>query len=448
MNPQNTGPAGEVSATSPTTLKIADLMFQPVRFDLTETTGRLVADLIDTNWVQRARSVRQLSTTYVTFPNADHTRFPHLIGACQLAIKAMEAMQEHCNKDTLAHIERYKPAVAVAALFHDLGQMAPGSHLAAKVFFPGQKDQHEDIGIRIVLEDPQIKSILESYDPVLPELVAKILTEKSVDGDPPPWTHELISGGGWNVDRGHWVYNDAILTGVGFGQYNPDRLLEALTLTPDMHIGIREQGLRALEHFFFARKHLYEEVYQHRPALVADGMYIKLFERARELGVAQLPYCDKHMSAILTAPTPSDLELETVYNMREHRVWYHIDSWQEAEDPILADLARRIMDRDLFKTLRLNNGNGERVRELAMSSIHELGFDPKYYSFEIATKNVTRNDFQNFIKVVAEDGAVHSVEDLSGVFRALKEDSVQQRRWLVVPEPVRDAVISKLKGQG
>src|SRR4051794_22424522 len=47
------------------------------------------AALIDTPEVQRLRSVRQLHLAYLVYPNAQHTRFEHVLGAYHLMTRAI-----------------------------------------------------------------------------------------------------------------------------------------------------------------------------------------------------------------------------------------------------------------------------------------------------------------------------------------------------------------------
>lgn len=420
-------------------VEFADLMFQPIRFDRHDPAASVVVELIDTEWVQRARYIRQLSTTYVTFPYGEHSRFGHLLGAAQLAIKALDSMLERSNPQISAEITKYKVAVVAAALLHDVAQMAPGSHLAEKIFFPNRKAFHEELGAKVIREDPAIHSILESAGVGTAELTAKILLEDSAI---PRWCWQLISGGGWNVDRGHWIYVDSILCGVKYGSYNPHRLISSLCISADGELAIERQGLDDLEHFTIARKQLYQKVYEHRVGLVADGLYERVVRRAREVGVKNLPFCDDAMREILEAKSPHTLTLKTVNAMREHLFWYHLERWKVAQDKILADLASRILDRRLLKTIALTEKNRAALRIKTEDAVRACGFDPNYYLFETATRDVTHKDFGTFLRVQLESGELRSATEFSHVLRALESNNtVVEERWVALPEEARKKVL-------
>ncbi len=420
--------------------EISDPMFQPIQFDIADPAGKVVTELIDTKWFQRTRHVRQLSTTHFTFPYADHPRFGHLLGAPQLAIDAMNSIAERSSDAIRDQINKFKVAVVAAAQCHDITHMAPGSHLASSIYFPGQPDPHEEFAAKLVMSDPEIKEILLRYGADVPNQVAAILREDTGVDAPPAWTSQLISGGGWNVDRGHWTFMDSLLCGVKYGNYNPHQLINSLVITDEGRLAITERGLSDLESFFIARRYLYEQIYFHRVGLGADQLYKNLIKRAREIGPQELPFCDPHMERILKAKSPADIDLETVFAMREYRFEYHLDSWTNAKDPILSDLADRILNRRLFKMARVSEDpqRAVRQREVAKEVVTTCGFDPEYYLFEVATRNVSRGDFATFLAVRHDGGNLQPATELSHVLSSLASTTTKEKRYLVFPEEVRE----------
>ena len=123
-------------------------------------------------------------------------------------------------------VKPFREAVSAAALLHDIGHIAPGSHTAYKVLFPDSQDMHEILTLRIIKEDPILQSILNQNSKEVAQLNRQKLLEES--SDLPPWTWEIISGGGWNTDRGNWCVIDSIMAGVNYGKYNIPALIDAL----------------------------------------------------------------------------------------------------------------------------------------------------------------------------------------------------------------------------
>ena len=50
--------------------------------------------VIDHPWVQRMRFIHQLQTAWWVYPSAEHTRFPHVLGAMHLGSRAVAALYE------------------------------------------------------------------------------------------------------------------------------------------------------------------------------------------------------------------------------------------------------------------------------------------------------------------------------------------------------------------
>ena len=426
-------------------LEIADPYFRPIRFDLREPVGRLVRELIDTRMFQRLRYVRQLSTTYVSFPFADHTRFGHCLGSAEIAMLAVEALIRKAPKRRRQEIEQYRTAVVAAALLHDVGQIAPGSHLAFKVYFPDAEDIHEQYGCWIVEQDQEIRGVLERFDSELPRLVSLIMQEGGQGGDqegsPPPWTYQLISGGGWNIDRGHWTLLDSVLCGVQYGTYDLHSLIGALVITDAGHLAIEKKGIAPLEHFAVARKQLYKIVYQHRVGLATDAMYQGVARRARELGVGKLPFLDSVMEKVLSTSDPRDLDLNTIAALREYHFFYHLDRWSKGGDQVLADLSDRILHRRIFKTIEIVPEQSNEQEVAARAALEQLGLDPNYYLVTLSKSDVTKKDFKNFLLVWMKEGGLKQVTELGGVFRALAEQpDVLEQRWLALPSEGRELV--------
>jgi len=258
------------------TVSFADIAHQTLIFDRTDPTSQLILSLVDTIWFQRLRSIRQTGNTNLVYMFAEHSRFGHCLGVAYLA----HLLMKHLAKQAPEMVAPYETAVAVAALLHDIGHVAPGSHVATRIWAPHANDSHETISIRIIQEDQEIQNLLRNVSPELPELVIKILSE---DKDLPPWTVAIISGGGWNADRGNWAMVDSAMCCVSYGRYNVNALIDAFRLSPDGRLVIQESRLDALTHFFVARDSMYRQVYQHRVLQTADALNCNVVLRLRDL---------------------------------------------------------------------------------------------------------------------------------------------------------------------
>lgn len=410
----------------------ADIVHDSITFSDDLPSQKLILSLIDTRWFQRLRDVSQTANTRLVFMFSEHSRLGHCIGAAYLAELVLTQFLQ--NPELRAHadsLHRYRSAVAAVALLHDVGHLAPGSHMAFRTWFPKEHDSHEELGLRIIEEDPEIQQILHAADPELPAMVRQVVRG---DAAAPPWCYHLTAGGGWNVDRGNWLSVDSVMAGVHYGLYNIGALVDSLTLTAAGELALRENRLDAMLHFAVSRHAMYRQLYQHRTLLAADVLNQAIVRRARELR-PNLPFLDSAMDSILACRTPDELTLETVFQMRESWWRYHISRWALSSDAILSDLCNRLLHRRLFKTVAISDEDAEPVETKARSILIKQGLDPTYYLHTVRTTDVHSRDTKESLLVIKDSGEVVSLTKADPLFSALGR--TQLKRWLVMPDGVK-----------
>lgn len=415
------------------TVTFADVVHQALSFNTDIEAHALVLELIDTPWVQRLRDISQTANTRLVYMFSEHSRFGHCVGVAYLALALMEKLERSQPQE----VARYRSAVAAAALLHDIGHLAPGSHTAYKTWFPDKPDRHEELAEKIIREDAQIASILRRFGD-LAETTCAILRESE---DVPPWTWEIISGGGWNVDRGNWCVVDSVMGGVSYGKYNIPALTESIVITPDKHLALQENRLDAMMHFAVSRHAMYRQMYQHRVLLATDTINRAIAQRARDVGPEAL-FCDEPMRAVLKSSGADELSLETIDAMREPWWRYHLYRWERGGDPILADLSSRLLNRRLFKTVRVTTAQDRaQLRAQAEESLRKQGLDPKYYLHEVSTLDMVASDTRRSMLVLQEDGSVRELSEADTLFSAMaKESKNNKRSWLVMPREAKQAL--------
>ena len=421
------------------TVSFADVAHGSIIFDRREPIDSLILELVDTAWVQRLRSISQTGNTKLVYMGSEHSRFAHSLGVAFLATSLMKQL---ANFEP-AQVKEFGEAVGAAALLHDLGHVAPGSHLAEKVWGLGKKGSHEKITARVIAEDSEINGILTSRSKTLPSLVVKILNESS---DIPPWTSATISGGGWNVDRGNWTILDSAMCAVSYGRYNIQALIDAFRLTNDGRLVIAENRVDALTHFFLARDSMYWQVYQHRTTQVVDQLTLQTINRLRELigsNAADGVFCDATMKMAVGGNLYSpDVPLQTIFSMTESWFRYHVERWCESTDAVLADLSKRLRDRRLLKTIRLPEDKNEATKlvDRASKLAADSGFDPRYYVAVIGESDRHRGHDEETLAVITESGQVVPAEEVEPLIATLPRIPRTARRWLVVPREIKTQI--------
>lgn len=411
-------------------ITFADVVHQSISFSDTDPGESLILKLIDTPWVQRLRDISQTANTRLVYMFSEHSRFGHCLGVAYLASRLVDSLIQKYPEAV-----EFKPAICAAALLHDIGHLAPGSHIAQKCWFPDVSDQHESIAIKIIAEDTTLRNLLNKNDPDLADRVSAILCESD---SLPPWVWQIISGGGWNVDRGNWCIVDSILAGVSYGQYNIPALTDSIIITSSGELGLTENRLDAMMHFAVSRHAMYRQVYQHRVLLAADQIVKTLVKRARDLGDT-LEFADPTMKAVLRAKHPKELSLEQIFWLREGWWRYHLQQWSASSDSILSDLADRVLHRRLFKTIRLRTTDDEiTLVAAARAAAQKAGLDPEYYVHVASAMDVHTSDSAQSLQVALDDGSVRTVGESDPLFQALvQEEAAYRKRWMALPEEVK-----------
>ena len=412
-------------------ITFADVIHQTIAFSKELPEERLVLELLDSKWMQRLRDISQTANTRLVYMCSEHSRFGHSLGVAYIA----KLLLEKLSVQNRTEVEKYSKAILAAALVHDIGHIAPGSHTAYKTWFPNEKDSHEHVTVRILQEEKSISEIFDKYSPELKHEVAAIIEESDAV---PPWCWQIISGGGWNVDRGNWCMLDSILAGVSYGKYNIPALLESIIITKDKNLALLENRLDSMMHFAVSRHAMYRQVYQHRVLLAADCLNKAIVARARSLN-GKLNFCDPDMHAALTAKTPADLTLENIYGMREHWWKYHLMQWINGEDKVLSDLSDRLINRRLFKTIRIAEGEDKVALKMqAIEMLEKENLDPAYYLHEVSTQEVHTGDSKQSMLVYMDNGQTLQIGQADPLFTALvKETKSAQKSWLVVPAEIK-----------
>lgn len=417
-------------------ITFADVVHQSVSFSTNDPAEKLILDLIDTRWFQRLRDISQTANTKLVYMFSEHSRFGHCLGVAYLAKLALAKLaRKHPHE-----VEVYRPAILVAALLHDIGHLAPGSHTAFKTWFPGQPDCHEELAEIVLKEDPEISTLLRSFSPHLATTVLSILTESD---DVPAWTWQIISGGGWNVDRGNWSTVDSVLAGVSYGKYNIPALVDSILITSDKQLALMENRLDAMLHFMVSRHAMYRQVYQHRVLLAADMLNKAVVQRARDLGDS-LEFADDVMQHALAAKTAKDLTLSDMFEMRESWWRYHMTRWAQSKDATLRDLSDRILYRKLFKTVRVSDATAaDKLIAQATTALEKLHLDPKYYLHEISTADVHSGDSRQSMLVQLDNGQVITLSEADPLIRSMAVEShLSRRTWLAMPSEAKAKLVA------
>src|SRR3989344_4684564 len=220
-------------------------------------------ELIDSLPFQRLHYIRQLGIAYLVYPGATHTRFEHSLGVMHLASLIFEKICKSVRPDVFHFVPRkgssnylyWRRVLRMAALCHDLGHL-PFSHVAEKALL-GPKG-HEAWTLQII-DSPYLQPVwdkLKEFPAYLEELTERNIVEdikkiaigeekwKGLTGKGfTPWERivsEVITGDFFGADRIDYLIRDAKSTGVTYGLFDYQQLIETLRVLPSANRGADE----------------------------------------------------------------------------------------------------------------------------------------------------------------------------------------------------------------
>ena len=353
-------------AEEPKGKRLRDPVHGLIVFDEADPIDALAWRLIDTPEFQRLRRIRQLGVSEFTFPGAVHTRFAHSIGVFHTA-RTLVGVVKREMKRLKKRFETPKSEVAlVAALLHDLGH-GPFSHTFEGVQASrGVKRRHEQWTADIIRNpDGRIRPLLEAHRAGFTEEVAGLLEKE----DPEDIYHAIVSSS-FDADRLDYLRRDKLMTGTGAGGLDFDWLIDNVRVAeieldaPDEDgdeprrvptFCLTAKALPAAEQFLLARYTLHQQVYFHKATRCVEHMIGRLLRAVASLAAghegdaAKTGLPDGHPLLRFFATAG-----ETVANylaLDDTLILGSLDTLSRAQDPVVAELAVRLRERRLYKTL-------------------------------------------------------------------------------------------------
>lgn len=296
----------------------------------------LTFDLLDHPFMQRLRRISQLGLSHLVYPGAVHNRFHHAIGAMHLMQEAISVLRSKGIE--ISELE--SEGACAAILLHDIGH-GPFSHALEHSIVKGV--HHEDISVLIM------NRLNDEMNGALDTAIAIFN-----DHHPKPFLHQLISSQ-LDMDRLDYLARDSFYSGVAEGRVGSERIIKMLSVS-DGQLVVEEKGIYSIEKFVIARRLMYWQVYLHRTVLCAEFMLMSALKRAKhvaqndpELFSTPSLHIFLHESLDKARFLADPTILEKFCQLDDSDILCALKAWQEHPDPILSNLSRRIINRDLFQ---------------------------------------------------------------------------------------------------
>ena len=318
-------------------------------------------EIIDTAAFQRLRRIKQLGFANLVYPGANHTRFEHSLGAMHLARKLVEDEE-----------------VVAAALLHDIGH-TPFSHSGEKIIERYARRKHEDVK-GIIKEN--FEEILDRHGIDVKKVIRKV-KESPVSGD-------------IDVDRMDYLVRDSYYTGVAYGVFDVQRLIEKMYFDGKRLI-IEEGGIRAAESMLVSRFMMYSAVYYHHVCRIAK----KMFEKA-----------------LVWMIESEELSIEELQKMDDYDVVALMRRSEDFPKSIIESLDRRdLFKRAVYVSLDKVGVNLKKVKPWRAEQIiaDECGIDENFVIVDIPEERI-----EEYGALVEIEGEVKRLDEVSKIVQTLK----------------------------
>ena len=309
-----------------------DPIHKEIIFDSGKPEELMIMELIDTIAFQRLRRIKQLGAASLLFHGAESSRFTHSIGVFCIARQILNKLIE--KKSTFS---KNKFVLYGAALLHDLGH-GPLSHTSEAIF----DHNHEKWSQNLVENYSPINSILKKYDNNLPEQIGELFESKQLFSRP---LKTLISSE-IDCDRLDYLLRDSYNTGTKYGLIDLERIISALTFSPDGNIAVKPKGLIAIEHFLVLRNLMYRTIYNHRINEISTWILEKIIHTLKD-NINKKVWIDKSLYKLIFAP--ENIDFNDFLKNDDITFYYHLIRWKDEAYEPLSTLCKMFINRDLLK---------------------------------------------------------------------------------------------------
>ena len=403
-----------------------DPIHKEIVFDSGKPEELMIMELIDTIAFQRLRRIKQLGAASLIFHGAESSRFTHSIGVFCIARKIYQRLIE-----SKSSFRKNKFVLYGAALLHDLGH-GPLSHTSEVIF----QHDHEEWSQNLVENYSPINSILKKYDDELPRQIGGLFESKQLFSKP---LKTLISSE-IDCDRLDYLLRDSYNSGTKYGLVDLERIISALTFSPDGNIAVKPKGVIAIEHFLVLRNLMYRTIYNHRINEISTWILEKIISTIKQNSERKL-WLDKSLYRWIFSPTK--LDFDDFIRNDDVTFYYHLIRWKDESFEPLSTLCKMFINRDLLKASDisfLSKINRLKILAFARKLCEENNYDSEIFC-GIKEKSFKGFESNNALKIW--DGTYqNSLENTSSLVRTLMKS--EESAFIIFPSVIKNEIKNEI----
>jgi len=403
-----------------------DPIHKEIVFDSEKPEELMIMELIDTIAFQRLRRIKQLGAASLLFHGAESSRFTHSIGVFCIARKIFKRLNE--SKPTFCE---NKFVLYGASLLHDLGH-GPLSHTSEAIF----DHNHEQWSQRLVKNYSPINAILKKYDNELPKQIGELFESKQLFAKP---LKTLISSE-IDCDRLDYLLRDSYNTGTKYGLVDLERIISALTFSPDGNIAVKPKGIIAIEHFLVLRNLMYRTIYNHRINEISTWILEKIIYKIKDNFEKKI-WLDKSLQKWIFSPEKVDFD-DFIRN-DDVTFFYHLIRWKDESFEPLSTLCKMFIDRDLLKASDISFLN--KIDRLEILAFARKLCEANNYDAEIFC-GIKERSFKGFDSTKAlkiwDGNYQSSLENSSALIKTLMKS--EESSFIIYPEIIKNEIKNQI----
>ncbi len=394
--------------------------------------GRNTLSIVNHEWFQRLRRIKQLGLTDLVYPGAIHTRFHHSLGATYLMEMALDVLASKGVEITRDEAE----GAYLAILMHDMGH-GPFSHSLENSIV---NISHENLS-RVFMQqlNQQFNGELE---------IAIEIFKGSYKKN---FLHQLVSSQ-LDVDRLDYLRRDSFFTGVSEGVVSSDRIIKMLDVVEDKLV-VEKKGIYSVEKFIIDRRLMYWQVYLHKTVHAVEQMLLSILKRAKYLAqngeklfatpaFQYFLYQTVSFSGLNNTDQKSDAQtiLDAFALLDDNDLISSIKVWTKHPDKVLSVLCSDFINRRLFRNVIQDTPfSTETIEEIKNKTIKIMDISPQNVAYFVKSDTIENNAYKqetDKILIKENDGKVTEIVNVADMLDIKALSATVSKYFLCFPKSV------------
>jgi HD superfamily phosphohydrolase len=322
-------------------------------------------------------------------------------------------------------------AVLLAILLHDIGH-GPFSHTLEYGLL--EVVDHEDLSLLIM------EQLNKKYRGSL-TLAIQIFTGTYHR----KFLHELVTSQ-LDMDRMDYLKRDSYFTGVSEGNIGAERIIQMLNIAEDQLV-VEEKGIYSIENFLSSRRLMYWQVYLHKTTISADRILNNIIARVKHLLTNDSKvYVPENLKPFLENDISiknfreESLYLDHFTRLDDHDIWYSLKIWMECNDPVLADLSTRLLNRELFQISITNEKPSKKtINKLIQVIQKDFKVSKDEAEYYLSTGSITNSAYMaegKSIRILMKSGEVLDITQAADLPNIKAMSKIVRKFYLCWPKGI------------